>query len=226
MISGCEAWGRVLWSLQRIRSWGRTACRRHACGAAGPAEFRRSRNVRPRITSVTQLAYRRVPYCVYCLPPLWVRLEQILKQQLFAEDFFVAGCMRSAVSGPACISIRNMLFPAAGTFAPLTYHSRIAIISVSVKIRLAGDASGSNFNDWRMIPWKELRPLLPVISVRAPRTVAAANARLPASPPARPAAALPTRSARTKISNVLKNISRLAGLAQRRPFFCASRRAL
>ena len=205
---------------------GRTACRRHACGAAGPAEFRRSRNVRPRITSVTQLAYRRVPYCVYCLPPLWVRLEQILKQQLFAEDFFVAGCMRSAVSGPACISIRNMLFPAAGTFAPLTYHSRIAIISVSVKIRLAGDASGSNFNDWRMIPWKELRPLLPVISVRAPRTVAAANARLPASPPARPAAALPTRSARTKISNVLKNISRLAGLAQRRPFFCASRRAL
>ena len=179
-----------------------------------------------RITSVTQLAYRRVPYCVYCLPPLWVRLEQILKQQLFAEDFFVAGCMRSAVSGPACISIRNMLFPAAGTFAPLTYHSRIAIIFVSVKIRLAGDASGSNFNDWRMIPWKELRPLLPVISVRAPRTVAAANARLPASPPARPAAALPTRSARTKISNVLKNISRLAGLAQRRPFFCASRRAL
>ena len=100
---------------------GRTRACGTAAGAAGPAEFRRSRNVRPRITSVAQLAYRRVPYCVYCLPPLWVRLEQILKQQLFAEDFFVAGCMRSAVSGPACISIRNMLFPAAGTLGIPTF---------------------------------------------------------------------------------------------------------
>ena len=33
---------------RRIRGlWGRTACRRHACGAHSPAEFRRSRNVRP-----------------------------------------------------------------------------------------------------------------------------------------------------------------------------------
>ena len=33
---------------RRIRGlWGRTACRRYACGAVSPAEFRRSRNVRP-----------------------------------------------------------------------------------------------------------------------------------------------------------------------------------
>lgn len=40
--NAAEEWGR------RIRGlWGRTACRRHACGAVSPAEFRRSRNVRP-----------------------------------------------------------------------------------------------------------------------------------------------------------------------------------
>ena len=50
---------------RRIRGlWGRTACRRYACGAVSPAEFRRSRNVRPCITSVAQFSSGHGPCCV------------------------------------------------------------------------------------------------------------------------------------------------------------------
>ena len=44
--------------------WGRTACRRHACGAHSPAEFRLRRNVRPCITSVAQFSSGHGPCCV------------------------------------------------------------------------------------------------------------------------------------------------------------------
>ena len=52
------------------------------------------------------------------------------------------------------------------------------------------------------ILWKELKLSKPVTSANPAKTVAAANARLPASPLAKPAAVLLTRNAKTPINNL------------------------
>ena len=52
--------------------------------------------------------------------------------------------------------------------------------------------------DWRTVLWKESRPLRPGTCVPALRMAAVGSARPPASLLARPAAALPTSSARTQ----------------------------
>ncbi len=52
--------------------------------------------------------------------------------------------------------------------------------------------------------WKESKLLKPVISARARRTAVAANARHPASPLAKQAAALQTRNARIKRNNFVR----------------------
>ena len=57
----------------------------------------------------------------------------------------------------------------------------------------------------RKLPWNILRPWTPVIFARAPKRAAAANARPPASLPARPAAVLPISSARTKSRKARSN---------------------
>ena len=96
----------------------------------------------------------------------------------------------------------------AATRSALTFQTGYGKIHLLNQPRRPG---GANYKEWRCASWRESRLWRPGTCARAPRTAAAASARLPASPPARPAAAWPIRSARTPASKRLPKSAAVGG---------------
>ena len=82
-------------------------------------------------------------------------------------------------------------------------------IYVIYKVSLMGTCFPENME---VLLWSISRRSRPAICVRAPRTAAAASARLPASLHARPAAVLPISSARARSNCTYRNAAGYGGI--------------